>query len=460
MQISIFGLGYVGSVSAACLARNGHEVIGVDPDRCKVDLINQGASPIIEPGLRELLATLTPDGRLEATRDPDYAVLNSAISFICVGTPSNANGSLNLDDVRRVSEQIGNALAEKTEFHVVVARSTMLPGTVRSLVIPALEQFSRKRAGVDFGVCVNPEFLREGTAIYDYDNPPKTVAGATDPRSLNVLKSLYANLNAPFLETPIEVAEAVKYTDNAWHAVKVNFANEIGAIFEKVGVDGQAVMDVFCEDQKLNISTAYLRPGLAFGGSCLPKDVRALTHFARALDVDVPMLNHILAANERQIERALGRIQSQKHRSIGILGLSFKAGTDDLRESPMVKIVEALHGRGYEIKIYDPYVSIASVRGANRAYIVGAIPHIHKMLTTDFQEFLAHSETIVIGNQSPLFRGLLKKFSRDRCIVDLVNLLWRRRRKSAPGGNVASHPFEYEASAFTKSPELAKAACA
>jgi GDP-mannose 6-dehydrogenase len=442
MRLSIFGLGYVGSVSAACLARNGHEVVGVDPDRQKVDLINQGASPIIEPGLRELLSTYSKTCALQATTDVGLAIRKSDVSFICVGTPSCENGSLNLDYVRRVCEQLGKALADKTDFHVVVARSTMLPGTIRSLVIPCLEEASGKKAGVGFGVCVNPEFLREGTAIYDYDNPPKTVIGATDPVSMSLLKGLYSHLKAPLVETPIEVAEAVKYTDNAWHAVKVSFANEIGAICEAAGVDGQAVMQVFCQDLKLNISTAYLRPGLAFGGSCLPKDVRALTHFARTNDVDAPMLAHVLAANERQIERALRRIESQLHKRIGVLGLSFKAGTDDLRESPIVKMVETLHGRGYDIKIFDPYVSIASIRGANRDYIVGAIPHIHKMLTTDFQEFLEHSQTIVIGNQSPLFRGLLKKSRGDRGLIDLVNLMSRRGRRTALVVNCGPKPPE------------------
>lgn len=442
MRISIFGLGYVGSVSAACLARNGHDVIGVDPNLQKVDLINRGASPIIEPGLRELLSEFSKNGRVQATTDPAFAVQNSDVSFICVGTPSRENGSLNLDYVRLTCEQIGRTLADKTGFHVIVARSTMLPGTVRSLVIPSLEQFSGKQAGTDFGVSVNPEFLREGTAIYDYDNPPKTVIGATDRLSLALVKSLYEHLSAPLVETPIEVAEAVKYTDNAWHAVKVSFANEIGAICEAAGVDGQAVMDVFCHDLKLNISPAYLRPGLAFGGSCLPKDVRALTHFARSMDVDVPMLAHVLAANERQIERALQRIESHKHKRIGVLGLSFKAGTDDLRESPIVKMVEVLHGRGYEIKIFDPHVSIASVCGANRDYIRGVIPHIHKMLTTDFQEFLEHAQTIVIGNRSPLFRGLLKRTARDRRVIDLVNLMSRRGKKAAPAVNRESNLFE------------------
>jgi len=430
MRISIFGLGYVGSVAAACLARDGHQVIGVDADPVKVDLINQGTSPIVEPDLRELIAANRQAGRLEASTDPAYAVLNSSITFFCVGTPSRENGSLNLDYVKRCCEQIGETIGQKTDFHVVVARSTMLPGTVRTLVIPTLERASRKQAGIDFGVCVNPEFLREGTAIFDFDNPPKTVIGSTDEKSAGMLKSLYARLKAPLILTPVDVAEAVKYTDNCWHAVKVVFANEIGAICNSAGVDGQAVMDVFCQDRKLNISPAYLSPGIAFGGSCLPKDVRALSHFARTQDVDVPMLNSVLAANEKQVERALHLIEGKKRRQVGVLGISFKAGTADMRESPVVKIVEALHGKGYDIKVYDPYVSIASVRGANRNYILNVIPHIRKMLTEDLQEFLDHAQTVVVGNRSPLFKGILKKVGTDREVVDLVNLIPPGRRHS------------------------------
>jgi GDP-mannose 6-dehydrogenase len=430
MRISIFGLGYVGSVAAACLARDGHRVIGVDADQVKVDLINQGTSPIVEPDLRELIAANRQAGRLEASTDAAYAVQNSTITFFCVGTPSRENGSLNLEYVKRVCEQIGENIAGKKDYHVVVARSTMLPGTVRSLVIPTLERTSGKQAGTDFGVCVNPEFLREGTAIFDFDNPPKTVIGATDEKSAEMLKSLYARLKAPLIVTPVEVAEAVKYTDNCWHAVKVVFANEIGAICNSVGVDGQAVMDVFCQDRKLNISPAYLSPGIAFGGSCLPKDVRAMSYFARTQDLDVPMLNSVLAANEKQIERLLRLIEGKKNRRVGVLGISFKAGTDDMRESPVVKIVESLHGKGYEVKVYDPYVSIASVRGANRNYILQVIPHIRKMLTEDLEEFISHSQTVVVGNRSPLFKGLLKKIGADRAVVDLVNLIPAGRRHS------------------------------
>ena len=423
MRISVFGLGYVGSVSAACMARNGHTVIGVDPDETKVSLINAGASPIIEPGLREMLSEYARSGQIHATTDVPHAVENTDISFVSVGTPSRKDGSLNLDYIRQACRQIGAALATKPEFHVVVARSTMLPGTVRTLVIPELEDASGKKAGVDFGVAANPEFLREGTAIHDFDNPPKTVIGATDPVSLASIRSIYEKLTAPMVETSIEVAEAVKYTDNAWHAVKVTFANEIGAICDSVGVDGQAVMDVFCQDRKLNISTAYMRPGLAFGGSCLPKDLRALTYFAKAQKVNVPMLSNVLDANEAQMERALARIEERGHKRIGVLGLSFKAGTDDLRESPILKMVETLNERGYEIRIYDPYVSVASVQGSNQTYIVQGIPHIHKMLTGDFDEFLAHAATIVIGNQSPLFRRLLKRHGKTHDLVDLVHLM-------------------------------------
>ena len=432
MRISVFGLGYVGSVSAACMARNGHTVIGVDPDETKVALINAGASPIIEPGLREMLSEYARNGQVQATTDVPYAVWKTDISFVSVGTPSRKDGSLNLDYIRQACRQIGEALAGKSGFHVVVARSTMLPGTVRTLVIPELEDASGKKVGVDFGVAVNPEFLREGTAICDFDNPPKTVIGATDPVSLAAIRSIYEHLAAPMVETSIEVAEAVKYTDNAWHAVKVTFANEIGAICDSVGVDGQAVMDVFCQDRKLNISTAYLRPGMAFGGSCLPKDLRALTCFAKAQKLNVPMLSNILEANEAQMVRALARIEAEGQKRIGVLGLSFKAGTDDLRESPILKMVETLNERGYEIRIYDPYVSVASVQGSNQNYIVNGIPHIHKMLTLDFEGFLAHAGTIVIGNQSPLFRRLLKRHGRTRNLIDLAHLMRNAGKNAVP----------------------------
>jgi GDP-mannose 6-dehydrogenase len=423
MQISVFGLGYVGSVSAACLARDGHAVIGVDLDEDKVRMINRGKSPIVELGLADLIASAEQAGNLRAVSDPRYAIGNSSLTMFCVGTPSHENGSLNLDYVRQVCQQIGEALRMKSGFHVVVARSTMLPGTVGSLVIPTLEVASGKRAGIDFGVCVNPEFLREGTAIYDYDHPPKTVIGATDTRSSELLRTLYARLAAPMIITRMEVAEAVKYADNCWHAIKVNFANEVGAICEVAGVDAGAVIDVFLQDTKLNISPAYLRPGPPFGGSCLPKDLRALVSFARTHDLELPMINSVLASNQAQIERVLSVIQRQGRRRIGVLGISFKADTDDLRESPMVKIAETLHGRGYDIRVYDPNVSQASRNGANRLYIRDVIPHIHRMLTCNTAEFLQHAETIVVANRSQVFQDLLEKTRADQCVVDLAHYL-------------------------------------
>lgn len=423
MRISIIGLGYVGSVSAACLAREGNEVVGVDKDDVKVRLLNEGCSPIVEPCLGDLIADAAQNGMLRAVSNTEFAISNSCVSLVCVGTPSRANGSLNLDYVREACEQIGMALRDKPEFHVVVLRSTMLPGTVRSMCIPVLEAASGKRAGVDFGVCVNPEFLREGTAIHDYDNPPKTVIGSMDTRSAELLKILYSRLEAPLIVTTIEVAEAVKYTDNAWHAVKVNFANEIGAICDAAGVDGDAVMDVFLQDRKLNISPAYMRPGPAFGGSCLPKDVRALTYFARSMDVEAPMLSSVLPSNDCQLQRALHRIEERGRRNIGVLGVSFKADTDDLRESPMLKIVQTLYGRGYDIRIFDPNVSRAAVSGANRAYILNSIPHVYKMLTDDPGKLLEHAGTIVIGTQAELYKNVVQRARPDQTVVDLAKLL-------------------------------------
>ncbi|BBY87345.1 nucleotide sugar dehydrogenase [Mycolicibacterium tokaiense] len=330
MKISIFGLGYVGAVSAACLASDGHTVIGVDPNQTKVDLINSGRTPIIEAEIGEMIAAEVASGRLLATTDVREAVEATDLSLICVGTPSQLNGNLDLSYVRRVCEQIGEALRAKQSYHVVAARSTMLPGSMRGVVIPTLENASGKLAGTQFGVCSNPEFLREGTAVWDYYHPPKTVIGETDARAGDPLVELYGSLEAPLVRTSVETAEMVKYTDNNWHALKVAFANEIGTISKAVGLDGREVMDIFCQDQKLNLSAYYMKPGFAFGGSCLPKDVRALTYKARNLDLDLPLLNSILPSNKRQVDRAISMITSKGKRKIGILGFAFKAGTDDL----------------------------------------------------------------------------------------------------------------------------------
>lgn len=423
MKISIFGLGYVGAVSAGCLAKDGHQVIGVDPNQTKVDLINKGVTPIIEKDIGELIASNVECGRLRATTDVRDAVLNSDISLICVGTPSQLNGNLDLSYVRRVCEEIGAALRGKDGFHVVVGRSTMLPGSMRSIVIPTLEACSGKKAGVDFGVCNNPEFLREGTAVYDYFNPPKTVIGESDSRAGNMLVELYKNMNAPLIRTDIETAEMVKYTDNNWHALKVAFANEIGNISKAVGIDGHKVMEIFCQDTKLNLSSYYMKPGFAFGGSCLPKDVRALTYKGKSLDLELPVLNAIMPSNQRQIEKAIEMVTGKNKRKVGILGFAFKAGTDDLRESPIVDVIEYLIGKGYELKLYDKNVSLAALTGANRDYILNHIPHISKLMVENMQDVLDFAETLVIGNGAEEFKSVPASLKEGQVVVDLVRVV-------------------------------------
>lgn len=419
MKISVFGLGYVGAVASACLAKEGHKVLGVDPNQTKVDLINEGQTPIIEKDIGDIIRNVVDNGQLCATTDVNEAINESDISLICVGTPSQLNGSLDLTYVRRVCEQIGLALKE-TKFHVVVARSTMLPGTMRQLVIPTLEEHSGKTAGVDFGVCNNPEFLREGSAVYDFYHPPKTVIGETDKRSGDLVQALYKNLDAPLIRTSIETAEMVKYTDNVWHALKVGFANEIGNICKAVGIDGHEVMEIFCQDLKLNLSPYYLKPGFAFGGSCLPKDVRALTYRGRTLDLELPILNAILPSNNQQIERGLKMITEKGNNRVGFLGFSFKAGTDDLRESPVVELIERLLGKGYEIKLYDRNVNIAKLVGANRDYILNRIPHLAKIMVDTIEEVLDHANTLVIGNGDVEFESVFERMRDDQIIIDLV----------------------------------------
>jgi len=426
MKISILGLGYVGAVSAGLLGRDGHNVIGVDPYQPKVDLINAGKTPVIEKDIGDIIAAAVKATRLRATRDAHEAVHASEISLICVGTPSLPNGSLDLKYVRAVCEEIGQALRTKDDYHVVVARSTMLPGSMRTTVIPTLEEYSGKRAGVEFGVCNNPEFLREGTAVYDYDNPPKTVIGETDTRAGDVLACLYRDLDAPLIRTNIETAEMVKYADNVWHALKIGFANEIGNISKALGIDGHEVMSIFCKDTKLNLSSYYMKPGFAFGGSCLPKDVRALTHRARTLDVDTPLLNAIMPSNVLQIERGLSMITSKRNNRVGVLGFSFKAGTDDLRESPIVEVIERLIGKGYDLRLYDKNVKIASLVGANKDYILNKIPHISKLMVDSIDDVVAHAETLVIGNASDEFRNVSDRLSEGQVIVDFVRMGDRR----------------------------------
>lgn len=422
MLISIFGLGYVGSVSAGCLARNGHRVIGVDPNKTKVRLINEGRSPVIEKDIDGIIGTAVSDGLLSATTDAAEAIASTDLSIICVGTPSQANGSLDLTYVRSACEEIGRVLASKDDFHVIVVRSTMLPGTMRHTVIPALERYSGKSAGVDFGVCNNPEFLREGSAVFDYDNPPKTVIGESDSRSGDQLASLYEQLDAPMIRTDVATAEMVKYADNVWHALKVSFANEIGNVSKSVGIDGHDVMDIFCQDTKLNLSRYYLKPGFAFGGSCLPKDVRALSYMARSLDLEVPVIDSILDSNRVQIEKGIEMILATGKRKVGVLGFSFKAGTDDLRESPMVEVIERLIGKGLEVQLYDRNVSMACLIGANRDYILNQIPHISRLMTENIDDVVESSEVIVIGNGAAEFASALEGLRQDQAVIDFVRI--------------------------------------
>ncbi|MEA1969727.1 MAG: nucleotide sugar dehydrogenase [Thermodesulfobacteriota bacterium] len=420
MKISIFGLGYVGAVSAACLAREGHGIIGVDTVSTKVDMINNGQTPIIEKDIGEIIQETVESGLLRATADVADAVNNSELSLVCVGTPSQLNGDLDTSFVRRVCENIGEVLKTKSDYHVVTIRSTILPGTMWNVVIPALEEASGKSAGKDFGVCNNPEFLREGSAVYDFYHPPKTVIGTTDSQSGDLLASVYEKLDAPLIRTKVEVAEMVKYVDNVWHALKVGFGNEVGNICHSIGVDSHEVMDIFCSDTKLNISPYYLKPGFAFGGSCLPKDVRALTYKGKSLDLDLPILNAILPSNNMHVEKAIRMVVENGSRKIGFLGFSFKAGTDDLRESPVVEMIERLLGKGFDIRLYDKNVNLARLVGANKNFILNRIPHISKLMVQSMEEVLDHSEIIVIGNGSSEFEDILSRINGKQQVVDLV----------------------------------------
>ncbi len=420
MDISIFGLGYVGAVITACFARAGHRVIGVDTDAGKVDMINRGRSPIIEKDLEGLIAKGVAAGTIRATIDAGEAVLASELSMICVGTPSRSTGELDLTYVQRASEQIGTALREKAAYHVIVARSTMLPGSVEGTIIPALERSSGKHAGSDFGVAINPEFLREGSAVHDFEHPPKTVIGAHAERDAAVVASLYAGLDAPLIKTSIRTAEMVKYTDNVFHALKVTFGNEIGSLCKELGIDGREVMEIFCQDRKLNLSPIYLRPGFAYGGSCLPKDLRAITRLAQGRDVAMPMIASIATSNDGQIRKAAQRILESGYRRIGVLGFAFKGGTDDLRESPVITLIETLLGKGCDLKLYDSHVSLARLVGANRRYIEQHIPHISRLMVDSLEEIAAHGEVILIGNQNAEFAEALARLTPEQLVIDLT----------------------------------------
>ena len=422
-RISIFGLGYVGAVSLACLARDGHRVIGVDIDPVKLDLIRNRKSPILEEGIQELMRDVVDSGRVSVTNDAMQAMQDTEVSFVCVGTPSASNGSQDLTAILRLAEQIGAALKLKDEFHTIVIRSTVQPGTIEEKIEPILERASGRKSGVDFGLCFQPEFLREGSSIRDYDHPPYTIVGGNCEAAVNAVREVFQHLDARFLVTHIRVAETLKMACNAFHALKITFANEIGRVSQSLGIDPHEVMRLVCADKRLNISPAYLKPGFAFGGSCLPKDLRALTNIAKQNDIVLPMLSSLLASNRVHIDHAVDKILKLGRPKVGMLGLSFKTGTDDLRESPLVLVAKRLLGEGCELRIFDPEVQLSRLLGANRSYIDANIPHIGELLCPDIESMIDPSDVILVGlQQSALNDSLQARVRPDQYLLDLVNL--------------------------------------
>lgn len=423
MNISIFGLGYVGAVSLACLARDGHRVIGVDVDSAKLSMIEQGKTPVVEEGMVDLMTKVVASGRVAVTTDVRKAVMDSDISLICVGTPSAPNGSQDQTAMLRLAKDLGAAMREKSASHVFVFRSTLVPGTVEEILRPIIEQESGKQDGIDFHVSFQPEFLREGTSIKDYDKPPFTIVGATSAAAPERLKELFAHLPCQFISTSIRAAETVKYCCNNFHALKITFANETARLCEALGVDPFEVMNLVCQDTQLNISPAYLRPGFAFGGSCLPKDLRATTYIAKMRDVELPMLGSILASNRAHIDHAISKVMASGCRRIGLLGLSFKTGTDDLRESPLVALAEHFLGKGLSLLVYDPEVHLSNLLGANRSFIEKHVPHIGSLMRSDIAEVIEQSEVIVAGlGDRRIVDGLKEHLRESHLVIDLANL--------------------------------------
>lgn len=422
MNISVFGLGYVGVVTIAYLTSRNHKVVGVDVSEVKVKMLSEGICPIVEKDVPEMLKDAKEKGLISATVNAEEAIGKTELSIICVGTPSESNGNLDIRFISNVCEEAGKSIRDKADPHIFVFRSTMLPGTIRKTVIPILEKFSGKKQNEGFSVVFNPEFLRESTAVFDFYNPPKTVVGSDSEEIADKVISLYEGLPGPMIKTKIEVAEMVKYVDNNFHAVKITFANEIGHICRNIGLDSHEVMDIFMQDTKLNISTYYLKPGFAFGGSCLPKDLRAINYLAKNLDLDLPLLNSLLPSNRNQIQSAIKRIISRGKNKIGIAGFSFKEGTDDLRESPIIDIIETLIGKGYDLKLYDRNVYVSKLVGANKDYIENHIPHISALMVNSLDELLEDRELIIIGNKDPEFTRIINEARDDQMIFDLVRM--------------------------------------
>ena len=429
MKINVFGLGYVGCISAVCMANEGHDVTGIDIDPMKVQMINKGKAPIIEPGLLDAIKKACKSQKLKASAD---RIGPADVSFICVGTPSNENGSIQLDYINRIAEQIGDILREMDSYHVVNVRSTVLPGTIEKKIIPIIESYSKKKAGRDFGVCMNPEFMREGSSISDYYNPPFTVIGEINKKSGKIVAELYKSINAPMFRTAIRVAEMVKYSCNAFHALKITFANEIGNICKKLNIDSHEVMNIFCQDKKLNLSGYYLKPGFAFGGPCLPKDLRALLYKAKDIDLDCPVLGSILRSNVNQLEVAYKLINKSGKQNIGIMGISFKPGSDDLRESPMVELAEKLIGKGFNVSVYDKEVSLAKIRGANKRYIEKMIPHISSIVKPSAQDVFDDSDIIVLCNNSDEIKKVCMQPDNKKVIIDLVRMFANKKEINKP----------------------------
>ncbi|MBX3415384.1 MAG: nucleotide sugar dehydrogenase [Pirellulales bacterium] len=427
--VALFGLGYVGCVSACALAEAGHRVIGVEVVPAKVDAINRGEVPFLEPGLPELARQVVASGRLSATDNAAAAVAEADLSLICVGTPSTETGLPKFDHLYRVCESIGEAIRAKDASHDVVIRSTVLPGTAEHCT-SLIEQVSGRMAGDGFHLVINPEFLREGTALADYRNPPFTVVGAEDERAARRIAALYANVAGPCFMTGRREAELVKYSCNLFHAVKVVFANEIGRIAKTAGIDSHAVMEIFCHDDKLNLSRYYLKPGFAYGGSCLPKDLRAIVGYSRERHVALPMLEHVAASNREQIESAFRLIEQQEQRKVGLIGFSFKPSTDDLRESPLVILAEMLIGKGYDLKIYDPQVVISNLLGANRGFLEKHLPHAAGLITDQLDDLLEWAECLVVGSPLRDVGQVLMQAREDQTIIDLVRAAPRVRTKA------------------------------